>query len=574
MRDNIRTWISVLRSLASVSAGIALAVGSARGQTSDGPPFPPPGRLVDVGGWRLHLNCTGEAKPNQPRVILESGVGDFSVEWGLVQPGVSRFARVCSYDRGGDGWSELGPHPRTFHQIVYELHTLLERAGEKPPFALVGHSYGGWLVRLYQNTYPSDVAGMVLVEAGADDPLRMMPDGKVVHASELATGRPIPPVKPSGPLRESDIPPAALTQMRAGLAEASARANEPPRDKLPADARRMRTWTLGQVKHVAAAVNPVEVDELAQLRAERMKTEKPLGDLPLVVITRGKSEQEGPDSRATEAEHRKDHAMIAGLSRRGKLIVAERSGHHVQLDEPELVIQSIRDVLGPAPNTPSRSYTIGELRQSCIEFRDVKRGTGPENIGDCRVSAFGMLGTFDNRTYYYALYCLVLSDQIGQGTCTGDSFNSRYHRSRGLVVFEGDRVNAHVLFERVNGEIGMYVYAEPEVTRSSAGTVLYLPIRVDGTGNYNESEYYVRGRGGWEPLDFETWQKDLVARVPAGREIWKGLWLNLKTMRVESGLYRKGDGNCCPTGGSIRARLAIRDKKFVIASASVDTTSR
>src|SRR5262249_16385515 len=80
-------------------------------------PFPPPGKLVDVGGWRLHLNCTGEARASQPTVILEAGVGDFSVEWSLVQPGVAKFARVCSYDRAGDGWSDLGPHPRTLRQI-------------------------------------------------------------------------------------------------------------------------------------------------------------------------------------------------------------------------------------------------------------------------------------------------------------------------------------------------------------------------------------------------------------------------------------------------------------------------
>src|SRR5260370_233845 len=98
------------------------------------PPFPPPGGLVDVGGWRLHLNCTGESRTSQPTVILEAGLGDFSVEWSLVQPGVAKFARVCSYDRAGDGWSDLGPHPRTMHQIVYELHTLLANAGVKPPF--------------------------------------------------------------------------------------------------------------------------------------------------------------------------------------------------------------------------------------------------------------------------------------------------------------------------------------------------------------------------------------------------------------------------------------------------------
>src|SRR5262249_40965650 len=150
---------------------------------------------VDVGGWRLHLNCTGTARPGQPTVVLEAGAGDFSVEWSLVQPRVAEFARVCSYDRAGDGWSDLGPHPRTFHQIVYELHTLLVRAGERTPVVLVGHSYGGLLVRLYQSTYPAEVAGMVLVEAGADDPLRMMPDGTVVRASSLGAGQTIPPVK-------------------------------------------------------------------------------------------------------------------------------------------------------------------------------------------------------------------------------------------------------------------------------------------------------------------------------------------------------------------------------------------
>src|SRR5262247_688470 len=160
-------------------------------------PFPPPGELVDVGGWRLHLNCAGEARASQPTVILESGLGDFSVEWSLVQPGVAKFARVCSYDRAGDGWSELGPHPRTFRQIVYELHTLLDKAGVKPPLVLVGHSYGGWLTRLYVSTYPTDVAGMALVEAGADNPWRMLPDGKLARSADLVKGTPIPAVKVS-----------------------------------------------------------------------------------------------------------------------------------------------------------------------------------------------------------------------------------------------------------------------------------------------------------------------------------------------------------------------------------------
>src|ERR1043166_4963557 len=341
-----RRYRSLIRLAA---AGLMFSAAPARGQDpSAPPPLAAPGRLVDIGGGGLHLNCTGDARPARPTVILEAGIGDFSVEWSLVQPEVAGFARVCSYDRAGDGWSDLGPHPRTMHQIVYELHTLLERAGERPPYVLVGHSYGGWLVRLYQATYPADVAGMVLVEAGADNPWRMLADDRLVRAADLATGRPIPAIQTSNPLCESDIPPAALSQMKAGLPEASLHANDPPRNLLPPFAQRMRTWALAQVKHVAAAVNPFEIEELASLRSERMKREHALGDLPLVVLTRGLPEEEGPDGAAREADHRQEHAVLAALSRNGKQIIAAPSGHHIQLQDPELVVSTIRGVVAAA----------------------------------------------------------------------------------------------------------------------------------------------------------------------------------------------------------------------------------
>ena len=347
LRNDARNWIprrfthacAVACLLGSIVAGVGAQV------SPDSPPFPPPGKLVDIGGWRLHLNCTGERHAGQPTVVLEAGVGDFSVEWSLVQPGVARFARVCSYDRAGDGWSDLGPFPRTYRQIVFELHTLLNRAGEQAPFVFVGHSYGGWLVRVYQSTYPADVVGMVLVEAGADDPWRQMADGRLVRSSALVTGQPIPPVKTSGALRIEDIPPQALTQIRAGLPDARLHANEPPRDHLPVEAQQMRTWALGRVGHVVAGVNPVEYEELAALRTQRASTAYPLGELPLLVITRGLAEEPGGDAAAREAEHKTDHAAIAALSRRGKQIIAEHSGHHVQLEEPQLVVSAIEEVV-------------------------------------------------------------------------------------------------------------------------------------------------------------------------------------------------------------------------------------
>src|SRR6185295_10830765 len=97
----------------------------------------------------------------------------------------------------------------------------------------------------------------------------------------------------------------------------------------PIEAQRMRTYVLGQVRHVVAAVNPFELEELAEIRAERARTPHPLGDLPLVVITRGLPDEHGPDAAALEAEHRKEHEALAALSTNGKLVVAGHSGHHV-----------------------------------------------------------------------------------------------------------------------------------------------------------------------------------------------------------------------------------------------------
>ena len=366
MQRDVRLLLQVLAWAALLMLLQATAI---QAQNESSPPFSPPGKLVDVGGWRLHINCTGETRVGQPTVILEPGIGDFSVEWSLVQPGVAKFARVCSYDRAGDGWSDWGPHPRTFRQIVYELHTLLDKAGVKPPLVLVGQSYGGWLVRLYAFTYPSDVVGMVLVDAGADDPRRMN-NGKLARSSELVKGAPIPAVKTSGPLRVSDIPPEALRQMKAGAQSLVPKANDSPRDKLPPEAQRMRTWALGQIGHIAAGVNPFEIEELAVLRAEGAKSENPFGDKPLIVLTRGIPEENGPDGEALEAEHRRNHAAVAKTSRQGKLIIATRSGHHIHIDEPELVIQSISDVVDAADKAFVPVNAISERKGDVLKDKE------------------------------------------------------------------------------------------------------------------------------------------------------------------------------------------------------------
>jgi pimeloyl-ACP methyl ester carboxylesterase len=126
--------------------------------------YPAPGQMVDVGGHRLHIHCQGDHALGSPTVVMESGNGEPSLTWAAIQPEVARFARVCTYDRAGLGWSERSPKPRTVGNVVDELHTLLARAGLEPPYVLVGHSMGGGLVRLYAREHPDQVAGMVLVD--------------------------------------------------------------------------------------------------------------------------------------------------------------------------------------------------------------------------------------------------------------------------------------------------------------------------------------------------------------------------------------------------------------------------
>ena len=122
---------------------------------------PPPGQMVDVGGYRLHIHCTGSGSPT---VVIESGWGESSATWGWVQPEIAKITRVCTYDRAGMGWSEPSPFPRTARQFAKELHTLLAKANESGPYVLVAHSLGGYTVRVYAYDYPGEVSGLVMID--------------------------------------------------------------------------------------------------------------------------------------------------------------------------------------------------------------------------------------------------------------------------------------------------------------------------------------------------------------------------------------------------------------------------
>jgi pimeloyl-ACP methyl ester carboxylesterase len=145
--------------------------------------YPPPGKLVDVGGLKLHIHCIGESKPGAPTVILETLAGGTSLGWAWVQPEIARSTRVCAYDRAGRGWSEPIPDARNASQVVDDLHRLLANGGVPGPYILVGHSLGGIYARLFAAAYPDEVAGMVLLDSAHPEQLARYPEWGAASAA-------------------------------------------------------------------------------------------------------------------------------------------------------------------------------------------------------------------------------------------------------------------------------------------------------------------------------------------------------------------------------------------------------
>jgi pimeloyl-ACP methyl ester carboxylesterase len=345
MKQKHLSPLAVLLSLLILS----LSVTAVAQRKPDAPVYAAPGRLVDVGGYRLHLNCTGNTGPT---VVLIAGAGDFSFDWGLVQPDVARFARVCSYDRAGFAWSDPGPTPNTMRQEAYELHALLRAAVIKGPYVLVGHSIGGLIARVYAEQYPKEISGMVLLDATHED-TTLMYQGKLVRVRDGAKGRPVPAPQtmqssPPKPPTKEDIEQFQFNQKTFGAPKIS-----PPFDKLPPSAQAMRLWFLSQPPRAAAGAD-LWAEELQLMYAARAKTPYQLGNIPLVVLLPKPEDGNPPPGVSLDEwkrindEKRQQKIGFTNLSHNSKLIVAGKSGHHIQLDEPQVVIDAVRLVVGAA----------------------------------------------------------------------------------------------------------------------------------------------------------------------------------------------------------------------------------
>lgn len=309
----------------------------------------PPGKLVDIGGYRLHLNCTGK---NGPTVVLIPGGGDFSFDWGLIQPEVSRFARVCSFDFAGSAWSDPGPTPRTMRQDAFELHTLLKAAKIKGPYVLVGHSLGGLLTRVYADTYPSEVAGIVLVDSTHEDTTLFF-QGKPVRMRQLARKVSVPPVQTM-----KTSPPKPATREQIEQFENQLKKSGPPKlgttfQKLPASNQAMRVWALSQPPRTSGSEGFL-AEELQSMYDARAKQSFPLGDRPLIVLIPKFEYGKTPFELSEEEwkkivdEKRQQKLEFTNLSHNSKLITAETTSHHIQIEQPQLVIEAIHAVFEAA----------------------------------------------------------------------------------------------------------------------------------------------------------------------------------------------------------------------------------
>jgi pimeloyl-ACP methyl ester carboxylesterase len=272
----------------------------------------PPGRLVDVGGFRLHIWCTGAGAPT---VVLDSGLGGTAFDWERVQPDVARFTRVCSYDRAGMGYSDSGPHPRTSRQIVNELASLLDRIGETG-IMLVGASIGGWNVRLFATERTDRVAGLVLVDARHEDQSERM--------SAAGAPEPIPPIAHVAPVI-AHLGIGRLLGFAPGL----------PPDAFDAGTRKYVQATRFRASALVTAANELlnGKESAAQVRTSRREL-----PMPVIVISAGLRDSASEVLAALQRDQ-------LTLSRQSRHVIAERSGHNIPHGQPAVIVESIRSMV-------------------------------------------------------------------------------------------------------------------------------------------------------------------------------------------------------------------------------------
>lgn len=277
---------------------------------------PMEGNLVDVDGRKMHIDCTGEGSPT---VVLDSGLGDTYLSWRKVQPQIAKFTRVCSYDRAGLGYSDSSPLPRTSKVIAEELHKLLQAAGVAPPYVIVGHSMGGYDVRVYASRYRDEIAGMVLVDASHPDQENRFP----------------------AELRNME----GNWRREAMLIEYSMPLGLPRLLGLCDDDAVLRA---AECNYHSAREQLAEMKEFPE-SASQAAASGSLGDIPLAVLSHDPDKPSTdlpPDlARPVNQEWEKMQEEMAHLSTRGTQAIARNSSHYIQIDRPDIFVESVHSMV-------------------------------------------------------------------------------------------------------------------------------------------------------------------------------------------------------------------------------------
>lgn len=270
-----------------------------------------PGKLIDVNGMRIHVLSSGETIPNAPTVVLEAGIGGYSLEWHLVQSKVAEFARMCSYDRPGYGWSDVARTPRTPENIACELHQVLQEAHIPAPYILVGHSIGGLYIRDFARLFGSDVAGMVLVDSVHPG---QWGQPQINKTSQLINFHILRPLTRLGLLRY-----AATVRMR--------------KTTMPLETLRR------YVSVVHRGMLHSVIDELNGFVNNTVPPANILGDKPLIVLSHT------PGTDKFSATWERLQMELLNYSTDSERRTAKHSTHYIHLDDPDLIVNAIRDVL-------------------------------------------------------------------------------------------------------------------------------------------------------------------------------------------------------------------------------------
>ena len=311
-----------------------------------------PGELIDIGTHRLHINCVGEGTPS---IIIDSGLGGSSLEWFNIQKNLAENTRICSYDRAGYGWSDVGPSPRTTARIAKELKTLLTKAKIPGPYLLVGHSFGGYNIRYFASEYPELTAGLVLIDSSHHEQFNTEEFKRVIRKpqSENIVNR-----KKSFRLQRI-IPIIA--------------------DNYPVETKKTAYMLMSRFKSTSTMVDESNNMEISAQQVAEKTDHQPYG-FPVSIITRGKRVwPENELGNRREQQWARLQNDLKKISLQSDQHLAYESGHIIHLDQPSLVTENILVTLDKSRAQIHQNELIKKFDIRLANFSTIPSFGGPDN---------------------------------------------------------------------------------------------------------------------------------------------------------------------------------------------------